>query len=133
MTPDCKSCGACCTPPMPPPHLVHAEWGHGWADVLPDDKARLDRRAVRRLVVVDSAHGIEAIRTAPARQVRGPLAGQTVTACAALRGSLLARVSCRIYATRPDACRTFTPGGVACLATRARVRALSEGSPPCHS
>lgn len=38
--------------------------------------------------------------------------------CVFLRGTIHKRVSCRIYDTRPDVCRTFRPGSSGCLQAR---------------
>lgn len=43
--------------------------------------------------------------------------------CAFLRGTPGHRVSCSIYETRPDVCRSFKPGGKACKEAR---RELSD-------
>lgn len=38
--------------------------------------------------------------------------------CVALGGKLGEKVSCKIYANRPDACKKFTPGSFLCLKAR---------------
>ncbi|MBK1664451.1 zinc/iron-chelating domain-containing protein [Rhodospirillum rubrum] len=38
--------------------------------------------------------------------------------CVALQGTLGERVSCAIYANRPEACQSFIPGGRACHLAR---------------
>lgn len=101
MTPDCRTCGACCaSPERETPSIV---------DLEPQDLARMSRRTVRLHVVR------EHIQTAWKDQRAGPFAGHRVCACSALRGSIMSRVSCRIYEERPDVCREFEPGSKRCL------------------
>lgn len=90
---DCQSCGACCAA-----FRVSFYWTEALVNHIPD-----------ALVEQVSA-------------VHGCMAGtnQAAPHCAALVGEVGARVSCRIYASRPSPCREVTPGDARCLTARAR-------------
>ena len=68
------------------------------------------------------ARGIPADLTEPINPRFSCMAGtnQAAPHCAALVGEVGARVSCRIYASRPSPCREVTPGDARCLTARAR-------------
>ena len=113
--PDCRTCGLCCIPPFEQ---------EAFADVGPEDIERMGARRARRLVrLADFGFG-GAIKTTCDEVRRGPLAGAIVTRCAALRGTPGVRVSCTIYAVRPDVCRNaIKPGDKTCRSLR-RERGL---------
>ena len=97
---DCRTCGACCVPGVDEPY--------GFAAVTAADFERMSSRTKRKLV-----------------QFRpGQYSTPTVytdefgSICSFLRGTPGQRCSCGIYATRPDVCRRFKPGGVGCKQAR---------------
>ena len=60
-----------------------------------------------------------AIKTVWTKQKTGPLKGIEICACAALRGSVMQRVSCSVYEDRPRVCRVaVVPGDKACRQAR---------------
>jgi Fe-S-cluster containining protein len=112
---DCRRCGACCI----------AEGGRaegtaqssGWADCTVVDVARLSREVQAKLAPV--THGplrTRAVAATPTRQTR-----EFGSICAFLRGTPGRRVSCRIYANRPEICRRFEPGSEDCRSARERI------------
>lgn len=124
--PDCRRCGLCC---------ISLTGERIWAEVDIDDAERLGSAWCKRHVI---GHDVtmQLIREAQTgrkallggietvwREVKtGPLAGVEVCACVALRGSVMNRVSCRVYDRRPKICKTaLTPGEPACLRARAKV------------
>lgn len=123
----CLSCGVCCVAP----------YGQdAFADVTAVDERRLGRRFVRLHVVqttpFEQLLGIVegntipqgAIRTKECEQKTGPLKGLLGSVCAALRGSLMSRVSCSIYEKRPQVCReAVVPGDRVCRQIRAAFQA----------
>ncbi len=126
---DCRSCGACCIAPGRQTEFC---------DLSEFDVDRLPKRFVRLHVVSDSpaARVIAAVsgHVLPyavieahfREQKAGPYAGGDVNVCAALRGSVGHRVSCRVYAKRPEACReAVKPGDWNCLMLR---KALFESA-----
>ncbi|HEY3358019.1 MAG TPA: YkgJ family cysteine cluster protein [Polyangia bacterium] len=92
---DCRTCGACCVPEITLPFYV---------GVTAKDIARLTPRFRSRHVARGS------ILTKLDR------IGHCV--CVALQGTVGRRVSCTIYARRPDACRQLEAGTRACLKAR---------------
>jgi len=118
---DCRRCGVCC---------VSLRAQDAYCDATLEDLKKLDPRWVKENVAfasLMSALGmavdggkmvLAAIRTKWAYQLRGPFADQSLCTCAALRGSVLHRVSCRIYERRPETCRTLLPGDPACRQCR---------------
>jgi Fe-S-cluster containining protein len=92
---DCRTCGACCSPEVDDALYV----GVKEADLL-----RLTRQFRERNV----AHGAILTKLDPV--------GRCV--CVALRGTVGQRVSCSIYARRPDECRRLQAGSQECLAAR---------------
>ena len=96
----------------------------GYADVTAEDESLMSERTRRRYLVA----GVSCSYTASAERVQraGPLRGLIVAGCAALRGSVLYRVSCAIYEVRPSVCREFEPGGRACLARRRWLQEESD-------
>jgi Fe-S-cluster containining protein len=107
----CRSCGACCW------SMVDQEY---YADVTPEDVERLPKRFVK-LHVVQSE---EAIATKWQKQAAGPFKGVSACVCAALRGSLMHRVSCSVYENRPRSCRNaLQPGDRSCRETRRMFKA----------
>ena len=109
MLPDCRTCGACCGPEHDVP---------SYADLVPADLLRLSARFVREQTVREVGAHITAIRTKRTR---------SGTVCSALRGTVGRRVSCSIYANRPQVCRdAIQPGDRACLDERRRLGIGSE-------
>jgi Fe-S-cluster containining protein len=102
-----------------------------FCDVSVDDLKRLDRRWVYRNVLGFSsldrlAAAIDgrplpagALRTKDQMVTRGPLMGDSTCRCIALQGDPGHRVSCGIYAKRPEVCRTaVVPGDRTCRSLR---------------
>ena len=110
-----------------------------FCDLVGDDFTKLDRRWIKKHVLFSSTFDqvlgviggqevpVAAIRTKWSKQRRGPLRGLSACVCVALRGSLLHRTGCRIYARRPRACRVaIKPGDKACLGVRRLLLDLAE-------
>lgn len=124
--PDCRRCGLCCI------SLTDEET---WAEVTLADAERLGSPWCKRHVighdvvyqmtraaVEGKAAYLGGIETKWREVKAGPLKGVEACACVALRGSLMHRVSCRIYDKRPKVCKTaLSPGDPACLETREKV------------
>ena len=110
---DCRSCGACC--------WGGEDSGDGIASVEPADRERMGPRRVRLHVLG------EATAAAWKPQRLGVLAGHKALVCSALRGSLFSRVSCAVYAVRPEVCRRYEPGSRRCLDARRALREVIEG------
>lgn len=106
---DCRACGACC---------VADHEGDPFVHVGALDRTRLSERYLARLVdhVGRRAGGGLHNTFLPVKRDR-----QGNTVCAALRGTVGKRVSCGIYASRPEACADFRPGGPACLWARGQA------------
>jgi len=121
-TPDCRTCGACCV------SLYDQEV---FCDVTPDDQERLGKRFVRLHVLQEPyVHHGAAIKTKWRTQRAGPLRGIDACACVALRGSVMHRVSCRVYENRPHVCRTaLRPGDRACRDLRRLYREAIDELP----
>lgn len=103
--PDCRTCGACC--------LGGYDDGMGFATVTEADHARMSARTRRRLVVID--HRFSDV---PSRATPYVMTEDVGAVCAFLRGTPGRRVSCRIYETRPDVCRSWKPGSMGCREAR---------------
>jgi len=98
-------------------------------------KGFVRRNVVRPLLFDRLAHALDgnripagAIKTVWNSQKVGPLKGVEVRACAALRGSVMHRVSCAVYENRPRVCQTaVVPGDRTCRHVRGMVQqALDE-------
>lgn len=112
---DCRHCGACCIAEIGRP--PGAAQSSGWADCTVADVAQLSREVRAKLAPV--THGplrTRAIAATPVRQTR-----EFGALCAFLRGTPGRRVSCRIYANRPEICRRFEPGSEDCKSARERI------------
>jgi Fe-S-cluster containining protein len=120
--PDCRTCGACC---------VCFEDQTYFCDVTWEDMERLSKRFVQTNIepTISIAellyHRLTgktltgAIKTKWEEVKTGPLAGYKLNTCVALRGSVMSRVSCRVYKNRPNTCRiAVKPGDRACLEVR---------------
>lgn len=118
----CRSCGICC---------VSLTGSEVYCDVTVEDMKRLSKSFVARNVIRPRlfdrlAHAIDgnripdgAIKTVWTKQKTGPLKGIELCACAALRGSVMQRVSCSVYEDRPRVCRVaVVPGDKACRQAR---------------
>lgn len=113
MTIDCRRCGACCIAEGGRPE--GAAKSTGYADCTVIDVARLSRNVQHKLAPV--THGpvrTRAVAATPTRQTQ-----EFGSVCGFLHGTPGRRVSCRIYATRPEVCRWFEPGSADCRAARA--------------
>lgn len=129
----CRSCGICCV------SLTNSDV---YCDVTVEDMKRLSKNFVRKNVVQSRlfdrlAHAIDgnripegAIRTTWKKQKAGPLNDVEICACAALRGSVMHKVSCSVYENRPQVCQTAViPGDKTCRQVRGMVqRFLDERS-----
>ena len=121
----CLSCGACCV-------SYHDQ--EVFCDVTPTDEERLGRTFVRLNVLrpriidtlgaaIDGRHlPYGAIKTKWRKMRTGPLKGYEVCGCVALQGTVLEKVSCKVYEKRPDACRNAVkPGDKTCRQIRRMV------------
>ncbi len=88
---DCLACGACCFGPR------------DYIDVRATDLVRMSAPTVRRFVLGERSRSM--------RMAKGH--------CAALR-IVRSQHYCTIYAERPEACRSITPGNRECLSARRR-------------
>lgn len=95
---DCRACGVCCTIEEDVDYSVNVD---------EEDLDRLSPGFINRNVFRPNGFEGLYLRAVQRVQLKGPLAGLVVTCCAALRGSVLHRVSCSIYEHRPKACRDF--------------------------
>jgi hypothetical protein len=86
----CQSCGACCS------------YSPNWPRFTTEDDAALD--------------------LIPAKYVNAKLSGMRCDGdrCSALTGKVGLATACRIYAVRPEVCRTCMPGDVECAMARRR-------------
>lgn len=105
--PDCRTCGACC--------VGGYDDGAGFASVLPTDAAKMSRH-VRLQLVRGPRFGVA--DDSPSMATAYVMTEECGAVCRYLAGTPGKRVFCRIYETRPSACREFTPGGKACRAYR---------------
>lgn len=120
---DCRSCGACCIAEIGRP--AGAAQSSGWADCTVVDVARLSRGVRAKLAPV--THGpirTRAVAATPTRQIEG-----FGSICAFLRGTPGRRVSCRVYAHRPEVCRWFEPGSDDCRSARERIGLPTRATP----
>jgi Fe-S-cluster containining protein len=130
--PDCRRCGICCVAFQDQPVFCNVE---------PEDEARLSPGFVAKHVlhvepreqlaqiIRGETPTMAAIRTEWREMKTGPLRGGEVNVCAALRGSVMSRVSCSVYRNRPSVCRTaLQPGDREChLVRRMMKEALERG------
>lgn len=119
---DCRSCGACCIAEIG--RSAEAAQSSGWADCTVIDVARLSRKVRARLAPV--THGLlrtPAIAATPTHQIEG-----FGSVCVFLHGTPGRRVSCRVYATRPEVCRWFEPGSNDCRSARERIGLLTKAA-----
>lgn len=107
---DCRTCGACCV----------GAWddGFGWADCTTDDVKRMSRAVRAKLQQTRNATGHGDWLESAAYVTPATFHDGVGYVCNFLRGTPGRRVSCGIYATRPDVCRKFNPGSRACLESR---------------
>lgn len=106
---DCQRCGLCC---------MAWNWNGRnlpFVEVGPREGARIAKKHPG-LVVLDDTPPTGMIFKAPNTLTLDVKNGR----CAALRGTMLKKVSCAIYEDRPAACRNFRPGGRECLSIRRR-------------
>jgi Fe-S-cluster containining protein len=128
---DCRRCGACC---------VSLREQNAYCDASLEDLKKLDPRWVKENVAFASLMDalamaldggkmvLAALRTKWAYQRHGPCADMDLCTCIALRGSVMHRVSCRIYERRPTTCReTVNPGDSTCLEFRKALLEKVEG------
>jgi Fe-S-cluster containining protein len=123
----CLSCGACCW-------SMHDQ--ERYCDVTPEDIERLPKKFVRLNVIAtrpfdmlvaalsgDNRTPAYAIATKWAKQTSGPFKGTEACVCAALKGSLMSKVSCTVYKDRPNVCRkAVKPGDRSCRDIRRLMR-----------
>lgn len=109
----CRSCGACCFSASGGEVLAY-----GYADLTPDDVARLAPATRRKLV--EMFVGGEVRHATAARAL--PTGG---AACQFLRGTPGKRCSCAIYARRPQICADFRVDSVPCREAREDLVARS--------
>ena len=106
---DCVKCGACCATNWQEDHYV---------TLNEEDVRRLTDEDRERLIIY-----IDGEDRRPAMRTRYNRRGELV--CAALQGFTGCRVSCSIYEDRPDACRRFSRGGMACDFARREMLGIS--------
>jgi Fe-S-cluster containining protein len=112
---DCRTCGACCAGDL--------DDGYGFSDCTVDDVKRMSRHARSRVVRSSKALDLlihELIPGLRSQRIMTPgvMTDEFGKICGFLRGTPGRRVSCGIYSSRPDICRTYQPGGRGCLAAR---------------
>ena len=113
---DCRTCGLCCIAPYEQDVL---------ADCDEADLKRLGATWTKRNVSVEN--GDMGIATRWKTQRAGPFHDAKACCCVALRGSILHRVSCAVYARRPRSCRcAIQPGDRSCRQLRKRFEVLND-------
>lgn len=122
--PDCTSCGACCVSPNDQP---------SFCDLTSAELESLSPQFIAKNVEITSTfkhllHGghrpPDALRTRWKTMKSGPFKGFELCVCCMLDGSVMRKVHCRIYETRPSICRkALKPGDRMCLMLR---KALSD-------
>jgi Fe-S-cluster containining protein len=125
---DCLTCGLCCCPPD--------RVGRSFANVTDKDEKRMGVKLTKKLVVdpdiwelmmegLSGRPSPRAIKTEKVKNKEGPLKGDSILRCAALKGNLCSGVRCSIYEVRPAVCRTAVkPGDLVCQ----RIRSLLQKS-----
>jgi Fe-S-cluster containining protein len=119
----CRACGLCC--------VALSDSSNVYCDVSEEDMKKLGtafvKKHVRLLSPFDRAVALidggfcppGAIKTEWRTTKTGPLKGVQVHVCVALRGSLMHKTSCSVYAKRPKTCKTAcVPGDRACSQVR---------------
>lgn len=106
---DCRTCGACCASPWQ---------GHGYVAISPEEVLRV-RRAGAVTVTLRQGGREEAGDLVEKLATRRDATGRFV--CAELEGAAGAGCGCRIYESRPLACRQLEPGSLGCLEARQRI------------
>lgn len=109
---DCRTCGICC---------IGFEDGKVFCNMSESDLNKLSPGFVNRNVIIlfDNILGhadcYAAIKTRWKVVKAGPFKGYEFNICAALRGSIMSKVSCSIYKNRPNVCKTAViPGDRTC-------------------
>lgn len=124
--PDCKTCGACCwsTHDMESfCDLTHAE-----VDAMSPQFIAKNVRFIRIFEQIICRHPPAALRTSWRTQRAGPLKGSRACVCCQLSGSLMHKVSCKIYKDRPSVCRrAVKPGDKNCKVMRQILLQAIEG------
>lgn len=124
----CRSCGACC--------ITLIQDQEAFCDVEASDLVRLNKRWAREnvltfsnfdqlLAAIDGDPNMPgmALKTTRQRTKAGPFKNVRINKCVALRGSVMHRTSCSIYARRPHACReAVKPGDQTCRWLRKEMR-----------
>lgn len=100
---DCRSCGACC--------IGNLDDDSGFACVTRVDRAAMSPHVRRRLHVLNV--GGESYYSTPTTYSE-----EFGSSCSFLRGTPGRRVSCGIYASRPEVCRKYRPGSGGCISAR---------------
>lgn len=106
---DCRTCGACCASPWQ---------GHGYVAISLAEVLRV-RGAGAMTVTLRQGGREEAGELVEKLATRRDSTGRFV--CAELAGAPGAACACRIYESRPLACRQLEPGSLACLEARQRL------------
>jgi Fe-S-cluster containining protein len=125
---DCTKCGACC--------WCHADQDY-FCDLTEEEISRLSPQFIRANVRISRSIDVfaarcdgrylpvGALKTKWRRMKSGPFKGTKLNVCRMLEGSVLKRVRCRVYETRPKACReAVKPGDEACLQVRSMLLGL---------
>jgi hypothetical protein len=106
---DCQTCGACCASPWQ---------GHGYVALSPEDVLRV-RAAGAVTVTLRQGSAEEAGELVEKLATRPDSVGRFV--CAELNGAPGGACACRIYESRPRACRQLEPGSPGCFEARQRL------------
>jgi Fe-S-cluster containining protein len=132
--PECMSCGLCCLAPTRQDQFC--DLSESDIDALPAGwvKKNVDFSSVFDFVLgaIDGrTMPIAAIKTKLLKIKAGPLKGNVVQPCIALKGDPMYKVKCSIYERRPATCRTsVVPGDRTCLELR-RVYGEHIGGVSC--
>ena len=109
---DCVACGACCVADYDEP---------GYAHVTTEDLIRFSREEEDKFIHTESG-----ARTVTWHYMKTARDRHGNCRCSALSGDVGDRVTCTIYESRPNVCRKFFAGGMACAAARKTVLGISE-------
>lgn len=120
--PDCTKCGICCISLRPDQGF--------FCDLTNKELIKLSRQFISRNVVlfqlfdqITRKFPPAALRTKRVVPRTGPLKDHELNVCCMLRGTALKKVSCKIYETRPSACKSAVkPGDRTCLTARRKIQ-----------
>ena len=111
---DCRSCGACCK--------AHPKYrGESYVKIFDQDMDRLTGEQRKSFTITlpvasSEAAGYNYLENWTQRGAMRLIGEDRI--CAALSGDIGGCVSCKIYETRPDVCRSFEKGGNLCHLAR---------------